>query len=107
MSAIQFLTTVSRSTTNANLFKNEGALKQICENIVIPNLRLNEDLEEMFDMNYVEYVRRDQEGSDFDTCRRAATDLVKALLDQFPAEVSPPPSNLQHTNLRSSRLTER
>ena len=87
MSAIQFLTTVSRSPTNSNLFQSEDALRQICEKIVIPNLKLNEDLEEMFEMNYVEYVRRDTEGSDFDTRRRAATELVKALNGQFEAEV--------------------
>lgn len=88
MSAIQFLTTVSKSSVNAKLFKDEGTLQQICEKIIIPNLRLNEDLEEMFEMNYVEYVRRDTEGSDFDTRRRAATELVKALSVQFQAEVS-------------------
>lgn len=87
MSAIQFLTTVSSSSRNSNLFQSEDALRQICEKIVIPNLRLNDDLEEMFEMNYVEYVRRDTEGSDFDTRRRAATELVKALNTQFEAEV--------------------
>lgn len=87
MSAIQFLTTVSKSSVNSSLFKNEDALRQICEKIVIPNLRLNDDLEEMFEMNYVEYVRRDTEGNDFDTRRRAATELVKALNTQFEAEV--------------------
>ncbi len=92
MSAIQFLTTVSRSARNSNLFQSEDALRQICEKIVIPNLKLNEDLEEMFEMNYVEYVRRDTEGSDFDTRRRAATELVKALNAQFEAEVHQLPS---------------
>lgn len=87
MSAIQFLTTVSRSSRNSSLFQSADALKQICEKIVIPNLRLNDDLEEMFEMNYVEYIRRDTEGSDFDTRRRAATELVKALNTQFEAEV--------------------
>lgn len=90
MSAIQFLTTVSRSARNSSLFQSEDALRQICEKIVIPNLRLNDDLEEMFEMNYVEYVRRDTEGSDFDTRRRAATELVKALNGQFEAEVKTP-----------------
>jgi len=88
MSAIQFLTTVSKSAVNSSLFKNEDALRQICEKIVIPNLRLNDDLEEMFQMNYVEYVRRDTEGNDFDTRRRAATELVKALNARCEAEVS-------------------
>lgn len=40
-------------------------------------------------MNWVEYVRRDTEGSDNDTRRRAATDLVKALTARFEAQVGP------------------
>lgn len=43
--------------------------------------------EEMFEMNWVEYVRRDTEGSDSDTRRRAASELVKSLTERFPAEV--------------------
>lgn len=94
LSAIQFLTTVARSPRNAGLFQTEDALRQICEKIVIPNLRLSEDLEELFEMNFVEYVRRDTEGSDFDTRRRAATELVKALQGNFEAEarLSPLPA---------------
>ena len=60
---------------------------QVCEHIVIPNIRLRDDMEEMFEMNWLEYVRRDTEGSDNDTRRRAATDLVKALTARFEAQV--------------------
>lgn len=38
-------------------------------------------------MNWVEYVRRDTEGSDSDTRRRAASELVKSLTDRFPQQV--------------------
>lgn len=38
-------------------------------------------------MNWVEYVRRDTEGSDSDTRRRAASELVKTLTDRFPQQV--------------------
>lgn len=61
----------------------------MCEQIVIPNIRLRDDLEEMFEMNWVEYVRRDTEGGDTDTRRRAATDLVKALTTKFEVKVYP------------------
>ena len=54
---------------------------------MVPNLRMREDMEEMFDMNWLEYVRRDTEGSDNDTRRRAACELVRGLTDKFPAEV--------------------
>ena len=71
------------------LTKSRGASHylQVCEHIVIPNIRLRDDMEEMFEMNWVEYVRRDTEGSDNDTRRRAATDLVKALTARFEAQV--------------------
>lgn len=41
----------------------------------------------MFEFNWQEYVQADMEGSDTDTRRRAATELVRALTDKFPAEV--------------------
>ena len=41
----------------------------------------------MFEMNWIEYVRRDTEGSDSDTRRRAASELVKSLTDRFPQQV--------------------
>ena len=69
----------------------------MCEHIVIPNIRLRDDMEEMFEMNWVEYVRRDTEGSDNDTRRRAATDLVKALTARFEAQVGPDPVIIAET----------
>ncbi|KAI3438113.1 hypothetical protein D9Q98_000554 [Chlorella vulgaris] len=85
--AINFLTAVSRSVHH-KLFEGADTLRQICESIVIPNLRMRDDMEEMFEMNWVEYVRRDTEGSDSDTRRRAASELVKSLTDQFPEQVT-------------------
>ena len=75
---------------------------QVCEKIVLPNLRLTADLQEVFEMNYVEYIRRDTEGSDFDTRRRAATELVRSLTAKFPQEVS---SRLQLAHLFSTAHT--
>jgi exportin-2 (importin alpha re-exporter) len=94
MSAIRFLTTVAGSVHHG-LFRDADALRQICEKIVIPNLRMREDVEEMFEMNWVEYVRRDTEGGDTETRRRAACELVRRLTEKFPQEVMgtscPPP----------------
>ncbi len=53
----------------------------------MPNIRIRDDLEEIFEVNYMEYIQRDTEGSDSDTRRRAATELVKALTKKFPVEV--------------------
>lgn len=86
MNAIRFLTTVA-SGVHYTLFGNADILKQVCESIIIPNLTVREEDEEMFELNWVEYVRRDTEGSDADTRRRAAADLVKSLTVKFSSEV--------------------
>lgn len=41
----------------------------------------------MFEDNPEEYIRRDIEGSDVDTRRRAACDLVKVLSKYFEAKI--------------------
>ena len=43
--------------------------------------------EESFEDNPEEYIRRDMEGSDVDTRRRAACDLVRALSKSFEGPV--------------------
>ncbi|CAI5953901.1 unnamed protein product [Closterium sp. NIES-65] len=85
--AIRFLTTVSRSVHHA-LFKDAETLRKICEGIVLPNSRLRDEDEELFEMNFVEYIRRDMEGSDSDTRRRMACELVKGLSTSYEAEVT-------------------
>lgn len=87
MAAIAFLTTVARSV-HYTLFGDANVLKQVCEGIVVPNLRLRDEDVELFEMNWVEYVRRDTEGSDSDTRRRAASELVRALVDRFPEQTT-------------------
>lgn len=87
MSAIQFLTTVAKGVRHT-LFQSPEALQQVCEKIVLPNIRLRDSDEEIFEMDWVEYVRRDTEGGDADTRRRAASELVKTLTEKFPTEVS-------------------
>ncbi|CAA9996516.1 unnamed protein product, partial [Nesidiocoris tenuis] len=44
--------------------------------------------EELFEDNPEEYIRRDIEGSDIETRRRAACDLVKILAIHFDEQVS-------------------
>jgi hypothetical protein len=51
-------------------------------------MQVREEDEEGFEMNPVEYIRRDTEGSDSDTRRRAAADLVRSLAEQFEGQVA-------------------
>ena len=104
MSAIQFLTTVAKGVRHT-LFQSPEALQQVCEKIVLPNIRLRESDEEIFDMDWVEYVRRDTEGGDADTRRRAASELVKTLTEKFPNEVSPLMSPMRERRPKTVQLS--
>lgn len=87
VTAIKFLTTVSTSVHH-NLFAGEGVIPQICQGIVIPNVRLRDEDEELFEMNYIEFIRRDMEGSDLDTRRRIACELLKGIATNYKPQVT-------------------
>ncbi|KNE72634.1 hypothetical protein AMAG_16397 [Allomyces macrogynus ATCC 38327] len=82
------LTTIVRRPAYAKQFESEATLKSIVEQIVVPNMQLRESDEEKFEDEPVEYVRRDLEGSDADTRKRSAADLVKGLLEQHEVPVT-------------------
>ncbi|GLJ21568.1 hypothetical protein SUGI_0400040 [Cryptomeria japonica] len=86
VTAIKFLTTVSKSVHHV-LFSGIDVLQQICESIVVPNVMIRDEDEELFEMNHVEYIRRDIEGSDLDTRRRIACELVKGLATHYREHV--------------------
>ncbi|KAI3721311.1 hypothetical protein L2E82_32320 [Cichorium intybus] len=68
MSGIKFLSMVSKSVHHELLSGDE-----IMQYIVIPNVMLRDEDEDLFEMNYVEFIRRDMEG---DTRRRNAGELL-------------------------------
>ncbi|KAL8870977.1 MAG: hypothetical protein Q9174_003100 [Haloplaca sp. 1 TL-2023] len=81
--ALQFLTSVTRMSQHAQAFNNEETMSQVIERVVLPNLSLRESDLELFEDEPIEFIRRDLEGSDSDTRRRAATDFLQQLLAQF------------------------
>ncbi|KAG6449355.1 hypothetical protein O3G_MSEX006002 [Manduca sexta] len=81
--ALTFLAKVAEKNTYKSLFEDPATLSSICEKVVIPNMEFRESDMELFEDNAEEYVRRDIEGSDVDTRRRAACDLVKSLAAHF------------------------
>ncbi|KAL8650767.1 MAG: hypothetical protein Q9226_005004 [Calogaya cf. arnoldii] len=81
--ALQFLTSVTRLSQHAQTFNNEDTMAQVIERVVLPNLSLRDSDMEMFEDEPIEFIRRDLEGSDSDTRRRAATDFLQQLLAQF------------------------
>lgn len=85
--ALQFLSTVAERTHYRNLFENPSVLSSLCEKVVIPNMEFRVTDEELFEDNPEEYTRRDIEGSDVDTRRRAACDLLNTLSIQFEPKI--------------------
>ncbi|KAF2734875.1 Cse1-domain-containing protein [Polyplosphaeria fusca] len=85
--ALQFLTAVV-STSHGDSFNNPDVLKQVIEKVVLPNLTLRESDVELFEDEPIEFIRRDLEGSDSDTRRRATTNFVRQLMSRFELVVT-------------------
>lgn len=85
--AIKFLTTVSSKQMNMKLF-NDQVLSDLTQHIIVTNLTATEADEELFEDNPLDYIRKDMEGSDQDTRRRSACELVRSLLKHFNTQVS-------------------
>ncbi|XP_023173424.2 exportin-2 [Drosophila hydei] len=85
--ALQFLSVVAERKHYHGIFENPEILARICEKVVIPNLDIRPSDEELFEDSPDEYIRRDIEGSDIDTRRRAACDLVKTLSINFEQKI--------------------
>jgi len=83
-----FVATLVAQAHNRPLFQTPNVLAQICELIVIPNMKLRRADCEAFEDNPLEYLRRDIEGSDAETRRRVACDLVEKMTRLYDAEVT-------------------
>ena len=81
--ALHFLSSVTRIEQHSRLFNSEDTMSQAIEKVVLPNLTLRESDLELFEDEPIEFIRRDLEGSDNDTRRRAATDYLRALMHHF------------------------
>jgi exportin-2 (importin alpha re-exporter) len=69
------------------LFESAQVLTELC-GIVVSNLQLRSSDEELFEDNPLDYIRRDIEGSDSDSRRSAARDLIRGLMTQFDESVT-------------------
>ncbi|AAS53644.2 AFR273Wp [Eremothecium gossypii ATCC 10895] len=79
---LSFMTAVARIPRYFNLFNNEAAINSVTEKIILPNVTLRDSDVELFEDDPIEYIRRDLEGSDSDTRRRACTDFLKELKEK-------------------------
>lgn len=86
--SLQFLTAVTNIKRHAENFNNKETLGQVVEKVILPNLTLREVDLELFEDEPIEFIQRDLEGSDSDTRRRAATDFLRQLQEQFEGLVT-------------------
>lgn len=86
--ALQFLTSVARIREQAQVFSDPNVQTQIVEKVVLPNVALRDSDIEMFEDEPIEFIRRDLEGSDSETRRRAANDFLRQLSDVFEDSVT-------------------
>lgn len=80
--SLSFLTAVSRNPKYFEMFNNQEAMNNLAEQVILPNVTLRESDIELFEDDPIEYIRRDLEGSDTDTRRRACTDFLKELKEK-------------------------
>lgn len=85
---LQFLTSICGIPEHARAFDEDSTLSQVIERVVLPNVSLRETDLELFEDEPIEFIRRDLEGSDNDTRRRAATDFLRGLLAPFEQRVT-------------------
>lgn len=85
ISLIRFLTNVARSTLSDRL---QGNIPVMLEQVVVPNVILGDEDLDQFEEDAIEFIRRDIEGGDVDSRRRAAADLLRALVSLDKAQVS-------------------
>ena len=86
--AIEFLASVIERPSYQNLFADEATLRNICENVIVPNMKFRESDEELFEDNPEEYLRRDLEGSDIGTRRHSASNLIRGLCRYFEGPIT-------------------
>ena len=86
--ALLFLTSITKINEQAQNFNNANVQSQIIEKVVVPNVALRDSDVETFEDEPIEFIRRDLEGSDSETRRRAASDFLRELSDQFEDSVT-------------------
>jgi len=69
-------------------FSNPQVLNSMCERIIVPNVMIREDEEELFEDTPRDYIRRDVEGSNALTRRRAVSDFVLALRQNYEKPIT-------------------
>jgi exportin-2 (importin alpha re-exporter) len=84
--SIRFLSSLIQKQMHRQIFQSEDTLRQMVTKIIIPNLMLRESDEERFEDDPREYIVTEVEGSDNESRRKCAQDLLRAMCRHFSAE---------------------
>jgi len=87
IAGIDFLRGVSSGVFHTQ-FADKQVLSNMCERIIVPNIMMREDDEELFEDNPRDYIRRDMEGSNALTRRRAISEFILALRQHYEQPVT-------------------
>jgi len=71
-----------------HLFDNESTLREVIGKIVVPNLQIRETDEERFEDDPADFIMTDMEGSDSNSRRKCAQDLLKSMSRQFESQAT-------------------
>ncbi|KAK4337092.1 hypothetical protein RND71_043842 [Anisodus tanguticus] len=85
--SIKFLSTVANREQFRKIFEQPGVLNSLCSKVIIPNIEFRACDIELFEENGEDFIRSDLEGSDVDTRRKSACELVKALSKHFEEDI--------------------
>ena len=87
IAAMDFLAATAQSFKHT-VFQDQQTLHTVCNQIILPNIRIRQSDVEMFEDEPEEYIRRDIEGSDQHTRRRTACEFTHALCKNYQTPVS-------------------
>ena len=88
ITSMDFLAATARSIHH-QVFKEQSTLSTICTSIVIPNISVRDSDLQIFEHEPREYIAGDIEGSDLDTRRHSACQLIQALCSTLEAVAAP------------------
>ncbi|KAI9492718.1 Cse1-domain-containing protein [Zychaea mexicana] len=86
--ALSLLTCMVKLERMSGAVTSGDTMAQMCEKIALSNIAMREVDEELFEDNPIEYIRRDLEGSDTDTRRRAAADFIRGLMERYESQTT-------------------
>lgn len=88
INGLNFLGKAVMKKANKQIFQSPSTLRSMIQSVVYPNLMMHQYDVNEFEDNPEEFIRRDIEGSDKFTRRKASRDLLRNMRHHFDVEVT-------------------